>query len=114
MAYKKHWSQKHFGNRSSQKAEQLCAPDAALETGEGGRGQPQPAKAGQEPERYVMTPHAAKILNLSPRTLEPMRVEGTGPRFFKAGGGVRSRVLYKVSDLYAWLESISFTSTSQY
>jgi len=40
MAYQKHWSQKHFGNRSSQKTEQLCAPDAALETGEGGRGQP--------------------------------------------------------------------------
>jgi hypothetical protein len=43
-----------------------------------------------------------------------MRVEGTGPRYSKAGGGIRSRVLYKVSDLYAWLEGMSFTSTSEY
>lgn len=63
---------------------------------------------------YLNTKEAAQCLNLSPRTLERMRVEGGGPRFFKAGNGKRSRVLYQRSDVIEWLEARSFGSTSEY
>ena len=57
---------------------------------------------------------AADLLRISLRTLEKMRVEGTGPRYLKAGAGTRSRVLYRPADLDAWLDSRSFSSTSEY
>ncbi len=65
-------------------------------------------------KRYLNTDEASRILRLSPRTLERMRVEGTGPRYLKAGGGLRARVLYRPSDVDAWLEGHAFQSTSEY
>lgn len=64
--------------------------------------------------KYMMTVEAAEYLRLSPRTLERMRVDGTGPKFHKAGPGKRARVLYRRSDLREWLEGMVFTATSQY
>ena len=63
---------------------------------------------------FLTTGEAANFLRLSPRTLERFRVEGTGPSFTKAGPGLRARVLYRRSDLEAWLDSYRFVSTSQY
>lgn len=63
---------------------------------------------------YLNSQEAADILRISIRTLERMRVEGSGPRYLKAGQGTRSRVLYRPADLDAWLESRCFTSTSEY
>lgn len=57
---------------------------------------------------------AAAMLRISKRTLERMRVDGTGPRYLKAGPGKRSRVLYRQSEVLAWLETKSFGSTSEY
>ena len=54
------------------------------------------------------------MLRLSRRTLERMRVEGTGPRYLKAGPGKRSRVLYREADVLSWLERYQFGSTSEY
>lgn len=54
------------------------------------------------------------MLRISQRTLERMRVQGTGPRYLKAGPGKRSRVLYRYADIIAWLEQQSFGSTSEY
>lgn len=65
-------------------------------------------------EQFLNTIDAAKILQLSPRTLERMRVEGGGPPFLKAGPGKRSRVLYRYQDLIDWLSQRSFDNTSQY
>ena len=65
-------------------------------------------------EQFLNTVDAAKILKLSPRTLERMRVEGGGPKFCKAGLGKRSRVLYRYHDLLDWLATRSFDNTSQY
>lgn len=65
-------------------------------------------------EQFLNTIDAAKILQLSPRTLERMRVEGGGPPFLKAGPGKRSRVLYRYKDLIDWLSQRSFDNTSQY
>lgn len=50
---------------------------------------------------FVRTPEAARLLDLSPRTLEKHRSEGTGPVYHKLGG----RVVYAVSDLHAWIDN---------
>ena len=64
--------------------------------------------------KYLMTAEAAHYLRLSARTLERMRVDGTGPRFMKAGPGLRARVLYRLDDLKDWLEGMAYNSTSEY
>ena len=69
-----------------------------------------PPPVGDDP--LFTTKQAARYLSLSPRTLERMRVEGTGPRFHRAGKGKRSRVLYRKSDLDRWLTA--HQSTSEY
>jgi excisionase family DNA binding protein len=61
-------------------------------------------------QSYVTTLEAAELLHLSPRTLERRRSRGDGPRFHRAG----RRVLYRVSEIEAWLESNGFNSTSEY
>jgi len=65
-------------------------------------------------EVYLTSKQAAELLNLSPKTLERMRSDGTGPRFLKAGNGVRCRILYKPNDIDAWLEARAYQSTSEY
>ena len=50
--------------------------------------------------RYLRTPDAAKLLGLSPRTLEKHRCYGTGPVFRRLGG----RVVYALDDLEAWAD----------
>ena len=63
---------------------------------------------------YFDTKEAADFLRLSPRTLERMRVEGAGPKFLKAGRGIRAKVLYREEDLRSWVEAITYGSTSEY
>lgn len=64
--------------------------------------------------RMLTTAEAAAFLRLSPRTLERFRVEGSGPRYLKAGAGKRARVLYDPEELRSWLAAFSFRSTSEY
>lgn len=59
--------------------------------------------------RFVRTPDAARLLDLSPRTLEKHRCDGTGPIYHKLGG----RVVYAVADLQAWIEACARQSTSE-
>lgn len=63
----------------------------------------------QAHERFLSTKEAARLVLLSHRTLEEWRLTGFGPPFIKAG----RRVLYKVSDLLAWLDGRTFTNTGQ-
>ncbi len=63
---------------------------------------------------YLTTSEAAKFVRLSPRTLERLRVQGTGPRYIKAGPGKRAKVLYRPADLQEWLETTTFQSTAEY
>lgn len=51
----------------------------------------------------------AKELNTHARTLANWRTAGTGPRFVKVGGSVR----YRRSDVDAWLEKRTISSTSE-
>ena len=71
-------------------------------------------KAAPSSKPYLNSQEAADILRISVRTLERMRVEGTGPKYLKAGAGTRSRVLYRLADLDTWLDTRSFSSTSEY
>ena len=64
--------------------------------------------------RQLTSVEAAALLRISRRTLERHRVIGTGPRYLKVGPGKRARVLYRASDVEAWLTSFSFGSTSEY
>ncbi|MCY1668994.1 helix-turn-helix transcriptional regulator [Rhizobium sp. SL86] len=59
--------------------------------------------------RFVRTPEAARLLDLSPRTLEKHRCDGTGPIYHKLGG----RVVYTVTDLNAWIDASARRSTSE-
>ncbi len=52
---------------------------------------------------------AAELLHISTRTLERMRLEGTGPRFRKAG----RRVLYSRLAIEQWLETREFESAAE-
>ena len=70
--------------------------------------------AGDDDEEWLTPPKAAELLHLKPKTLQEHRVSGTGPNFFKAGPGRNARVLYKRSDLDAWMEKFRFQSTSEY
>ena len=59
---------------------------------------------------YLIQREVAETLRLSDRTLERMRLDGTGPKFMKAG----RRVLYRTSDLEAWLLERTYQSTSEF
>ena len=52
---------------------------------------------------------AAAVLCLSERTLERLRVAGTGPRYVKLG----RRVAYREADLEAWIAARVVGSTSE-
>ena len=58
---------------------------------------------------YLTQSEAAEYVRLSTRTLERHRITGTGAKFIKAG----SRVLYRKRDLDEWLDSRTFSSTSE-
>ena len=62
----------------------------------------------------LTTSEAAAYLRLAPKTLERFRIDAGGPPYLKAGPGKRAKVLYRLSDLNAWLEQFTFSSTSEY
>jgi predicted DNA-binding transcriptional regulator AlpA len=59
--------------------------------------------------KRLRTPEAATYVGLSPSTLEKMRIQGIGPTYEKSG---RKIVVYRISDLEAWLAARRRTSTS--
>lgn len=61
-----------------------------------------------EPQGYFSTAQAGAYLNLSPRTLEKLRIIGGGPAFLKLG----KRVVYALEDLQGWASARRRASTS--
>lgn len=59
---------------------------------------------------YLTTVQAAEFLNLSPRTLEKMRITGEGPPYHKHG----NRVFYTLPELIAWSNARMKHSTSDH
>jgi predicted DNA-binding transcriptional regulator AlpA len=60
-------------------------------------------------ETLLTQPEAARLLRFSERTLERLRLTGTGPRYVKT----TRKVLYRETDLQAWITSRLTTSTSE-
>jgi excisionase family DNA binding protein len=58
----------------------------------------------------MTTRQAAQYLKISPKTLEKMRLEGGGPRYFKIGRVVR----YSPDELEKFLRQNSYSNTSEY
>ena len=50
---------------------------------------------------------AARLLNLSVRTLQAWRTKRSGPSFVRAGRAIR----YRKCDLYAWMDANTVSST---
>ena len=59
--------------------------------------------------RLLTQSDVAKLLRLSERTLERLRLQGGGPLYVKAGRTVR----YRESDIEAWVSARVVSSTSQ-
>ena len=64
---------------------------------------------GKPLEHWLTQKMLSVRLDVSERTLERMRADGTGPRFIKAG----KKVLYRLTDVDVWLDERSFSSTSE-
>ena len=62
-----------------------------------------------DPCGWITPERLAARLDRSQRTLERMRNCGSGPPFAKAG----KKILYRWSDVEAWLEERSFSSTAE-
>ena len=60
-----------------------------------------------DPDRWLTQKALCAWLDISERTVERMRSEGTGPRFSKFG----KRILYRLCDVETWLSEHSFHST---
>jgi predicted DNA-binding transcriptional regulator AlpA len=58
-------------------------------------------------DTYLTQTEAAQLTRLSPRTLERMRLNGTGPRYTKAG----RRVIYSRQAIEDWLTARTYRST---
>lgn len=56
------------------------------------------------------TKEAAKVLNISHRTLDQFRCRGGGPKFIKFGSRC---VRYSISDLNEWIQNKTMSSTSE-
>lgn len=54
---------------------------------------------------------AAANLGISLKTLETMRVRGDGPKYVKVSS---RKVAYKPSHLKEWIDSRTYSSTSEY
>lgn len=63
---------------------------------------------------YITAVEAADYLRLKPATLAAMRVDGSGPTYYKVGSKRRGKVLYTYADLDAWIGKYRFGSTSEY
>jgi hypothetical protein len=59
----------------------------------------------------LSTDRAAKFLCISVKTLEAMRLKGTGPNFVKPS---QRRVAYRRRDLEAFVDGRVYSSTSEY
>ena len=59
--------------------------------------------------RLLTQSEAARVLRLSERTLERLRLQGGGPLYVKAGRAVR----YRETDLEAWIAARVVSNTSQ-
>lgn len=56
----------------------------------------------------------ARYLSVSRRTLQHWRLQGGGPKYSKAGSGVRAAVRYTSTDVDKWLKARSRSLTAEH
>ena len=61
-----------------------------------------------DPDALLNQTACSAFVGLADRTLERMRLDGTGPKFVRLG----RRVLYRRRDVLAWVAANTHTSTS--
>lgn len=61
---------------------------------------------------FIKSPDAARMLGLVPGTLRTWRMHGRGPRYYKICGN-GGPVMYKRSELDAWIAEHNLGSTSE-
>lgn len=64
-----------------------------------------------EKSSYLTTTEAARLLNISPRTLENWRVTGRGPTFIRLSSKC---VRYDEAVVSSWLKSNTYRVTANY
>jgi hypothetical protein len=52
---------------------------------------------------FLTSVEVAEMLRLSPRSLEKMRLEKRGPPYIRLGMSGRSKVIYRLADVEAWI-----------
>lgn len=62
-------------------------------------------------QTFLEPDEVSEILRIAPAHLRRMRTNGTGPRFTRLGA---KSIVYRWSDIEAWLEERTYTSTDEY
>ncbi len=62
------------------------------------------------PDTYMLTSELAELTHTAAQTWRKKRWKGDGPPFIKIG----NRVLYRRSDVEAWLAAHEFRSTAEF
>lgn len=50
--------------------------------------------------------NVAQRYGITPETLSNWRREGKGPKYIRLGNGPRPRIMYQITDLLAWEETM--------
>ena len=66
-----------------------------------------------QPDHLLTTVEVANRWNIKPNTLEGARSRGTGPKFIRLGTGKRAAIRYRFSDIVAYEDANTMTSTAQ-
>jgi hypothetical protein len=64
-------------------------------------------------EVLLTTRQAAELLGYQPQTLRKKRLTGGGIPYLRMGKSPKARVAYRMSDVLAWLDSHTFSSTKE-
>lgn len=52
---------------------------------------------------FMTSVEVAEMLRMSPRTLEKMRLESRGPKYYRLGNNGKSKVLYLIDEVLEWV-----------
>lgn len=66
-----------------------------------------------DPVMLVSSKDAAKMIGIKPQTLRLWRYAGRGPRFVRLGENRYCQTAYRVSDIEAWIEAHSYSTTAE-
>lgn len=53
---------------------------------------------------FMTSAEVAEMLKMSPRTLEKMRLESRGPKYYRLGDNGKSKVLYMFDEVLEWVQ----------